>query len=244
MSSEHPSSWKDANAAGAKYYFTGRPCIRGHMDVRYASTGVCKTCGRESAKRLNGAAPEKSLARGRAWRAKNRDAHNQRRREKRAASRERERRLAKEWREKNPEKVRATRRKSYAKNRLDPSFRLNCAIRAGVNVSLTRGAKGGQKWENLVGYSLSALKRHLEKQFLDGMSWENYGSGGWEVDHIVPLSAFNFASPDDVDFRRAWALSNLRPLWRSDNRSKNNQLEQPFQPSLSFHSTASIGVAA
>ena len=40
--------------------------------------------------------------------------------------------------------------------------------------------------------------------------------------------------PEDEDFKRCWALSNLQPLWMSENRSKNDKLEKPFQPSLKF----------
>ena len=95
-----------------------------------------------------------------------------------------------------------------------------------------QGNKKGNHWEKLVGYTVGQLKKHLEKQFKEGMAWENYGRYGWEIDHIVPISAFNFSSPDNIDFKRCWALKNLRPLWRIDNRIKNDKLIKPFQPSL------------
>lgn len=34
------------------------------------------------------------------------------------------------------------------------------------------------------------LQCHLEKQFLDGMTWNNYGRM-WHIDHIIPCSSFN-----------------------------------------------------
>lgn len=72
---------------------------------------------------------------------------------------------------------------------------------------------------SLVGYTGSALREHLERQFLPGMSWSNYGD--WHVDHIVPLSSFTITGPDDPELRRAWALPNLRPLWAKDNLKKH-----------------------
>ena len=60
---------------------------------------------------------------------------------------------------------------------------------------------------------------HLERQFLPGMTWGNRGE--WHIDHIVPLASFTFTSPDDPEFRAAWALTNLRPLWAKDNIRKS-----------------------
>lgn len=113
----------------------------------------------------------------------------------------------------------------------NPFFKLNRNMRSRINNSLrSNGSKNGRKWEGLVGYSTQELKKHLEKQFIPGMTWENYGE--WHIDHIIPVSAFNFSKPEDIDFKRCWALKNLRPLWASDNISKNDRLDRHFQPSL------------
>jgi hypothetical protein len=66
----------------------------------------------------------------------------------------------------------------------------------------------------LLGYSALQLKEHIENQFLDGMSWENYGE--WHIDHIKMVSNFDPDTPVDI----INALSNLRPLWAADNCSK------------------------
>ena len=70
----------------------------------------------------------------------------------------------------------------------------------------------------------------IESQFTEGMTWENHGE--WHIDHIVPLSAFNYSKPEHEDFRRCWALSNLQPLWAKDNQAKKDKLDKPFQPRL------------
>lgn len=44
-----PSSVKEAREAGSPYYFTGKPCKRGHMDYRTVSTRNCRSCGTERA---------------------------------------------------------------------------------------------------------------------------------------------------------------------------------------------------
>ena len=80
-------------------------------------------------------------------------------------------------------------------------------------------------------YSMQKLKIHLESLFEPWMTWENYGSR-WHVDHVVALSAFNIVSIDSPDLRRAWALSNLRPLEAKENIRKGRRLSAPMQPSL------------
>jgi len=104
----------------------------------------------------------------------------------------------------------------------------NC-ISTNMRMALKEG-KGGRNWEILVGYTVRELMKHLEGQFSEGMTWDNQGE--WHVDHKIPVSAFNFGTPDDIDFQNCWALENLQPLWANENRKKNAKLVAPFQPSL------------
>jgi hypothetical protein len=93
-------------------------------------------------------------------------------------------------------------------------FRVHDAMRKSL-----RGEYRSHKLEAILGYSIETLARHLERQFLPGMSWSNIGK--WHVDHILPQSMFRFTSSKDVDFKLCWALANLRPLWAKDNVKKN-----------------------
>lgn len=40
---------KQAKEQGSKHYFTGLPCVRGHIDYRFTSIGKCMACAREDA---------------------------------------------------------------------------------------------------------------------------------------------------------------------------------------------------
>lgn len=73
----------------------------------------------------------------------------------------------------------------------------------------------------LLGYSSIELRGHIEKCFLEGMSWENYGE--WEIDHIIPITKF----PNNTPLNIVNALNNLQPLWKVENRKKGNRLCQP-----------------
>lgn len=121
-----------------------------------------------------------------------------------------------EWRLSNPDRV----RELSAKYRKNPRYRLRYAMSNGIRVSLL-GSKSRRRWETLVGYTVDDLMRHLERQFLPGMCWSNYGK--WHVDHIVPDSSFDYTTPECPDFRAAWALTNLRPLWALDNIRKSDK---------------------
>lgn len=71
---------------------------------------------------------------------------------------------------------------------------------------------------DMLGYSATDLKNHLESQFTEGMTWENHGD--WHIDHRVPVTAFT----SDADIKEVCALSNLQPLWAFDNMSKGNRV--------------------
>jgi len=73
---------------------------------------------------------------------------------------------------------------------------------------------------DLLCYTVDDLVKNLESKFAPGMTWDNYGIGGWEIDHIVPDSWFKYSSTQDEDFKNSWALNNLQPEWASINRSK------------------------
>ena len=149
------------------------------------------------------------------WRAKNKEGLNK---------------VRSKWIESNREKIREQGRIVAKKRRSTPNGHLNANVSGAISASL-RGNKNGRSWETLVGFTLNQLKVHLEKQFVDGMTWENYGPE-WHIDHIIPKSVFNFTIPEHIDFKRCWSLKNLQPLWAKENLVKYNKLEKPFQPSL------------
>lgn len=112
-------------------------------------------------------------------------------------------------------------RRHHERYRHDPARRLHLSVSTLIRRSLKQ-SKGGRSWEVLVGYTVEDLRAHLERQFVKGMSWANYGTA-WHVDHIVPRSAFSFSGAGDPDFGACWALTNLRPLWGDMNLKKGGK---------------------
>ncbi len=139
----------------------------------------------------------------------------------READRFRRNEINNSWRRKNPARVKEIRRRAKAKRKLNFQNVLNHRISSRIWGCL-KFNKTRTKWEVLVGYSIQELRQHIEKQFSEGMTWEAYRKGEIQIDHILPVSLFSFTSPEDTEFKKCWALSNLRPLWKKDNLSKND----------------------
>jgi hypothetical protein len=134
--------------------------------------------------------------------------------------------LKKAYRKNNRDKVlENARRRRRERYKTDPHFKINRNISSGIYFSLKSEGilKGGRRWVDLVGYNLQQFMDHIEKQFIEGMSWKNHGE--WHIEHIIPISFFQFKSTDDVEFRMCWRLENIRPLWAKDNNEKKDKVK-------------------
>ena len=130
----------------------------------------------------------------------------------------------KTWRENNKDKIRKTKRE-YEKTRKsnDPVYKLVGNFRTAIYTVLKENnVKKFGHYFDILGYSQENLINHLENQFDDKMSWENYGK--WHVDHKLPITFFNFTSIEDEEFKKCWSLDNLQPMWGSENISKSNRI--------------------
>ena len=141
---------------------------------------------------------------------------------RRAANPEREAQIRRAWVDKNRERRRKSTMASQRRMQMTPHGRMKRRM-ASQLYHMLRGAKARRKTVDLIGYTTEELCAHIERQFHDGMSWENIGD--WHIDHIVPLASFNITGPDDPELKRAWALANLRPLWASANKRKHAKRE-------------------
>jgi hypothetical protein len=127
-----------------------------------------------------------------------------------------------EWRDANREHVNKYSRE-YQKKRCatDPKYRLATRTRTAVYTCLKEAnVVKYQSTFKLLGYTIEELMLHLENQFTNGMTWDNYGE--WHVDHIVPMSSFSFETIECENFKKCWSLKNLQPLWAEDNLSKGS----------------------
>jgi hypothetical protein len=147
------------------------------------------------------------------------------------------------WRAENHDKVKGYKRKWNRDNRdyrnewererckTDPCYRLRRSVSRSVNIALkhTDGSKGGSSTFEYLPYTLQALREHLENQFEDWMTWDNWGvpkdgERTWHIDHIHPQSLLPYDTLDHPNFLKCWSLSNLRPMDAIENIQKGNKL--------------------
>lgn len=114
-------------------------------------------------------------------------------------------------------------RRGYEKDKVktDPIYMLKKNMRVRITHEVKKfGAKKSDTIVNLVG-PMSELKAYIEKQFKPGMTWQNHGD--WHIDHIIPLSIFNLKHYEEQEV--AFHYTNLQPLWRAENLSKSNSMQ-------------------
>jgi len=145
----------------------------------------------------------------------------------------------KQWQGDNPEKVKEyyeknkKRVKEHFNNKYRTSlkFNLNCRMRRAITKSL-KGNKNGRHWENLIDYTLGNLIGHLKKTIPKNYNWQDFIEGKLHIDHIIPIRAFIFKTPEDKEFKDCWNLYNLRLLPKKENRLKHDRINNTILLSL------------
>lgn len=196
--------------SGTKFYFTGKPCPKEHIDFRRTTTGACVSCERIKSRNFQAKNKERLMScpdrieriKGykRKWSIENRERKNE---------------LSREWKRNNRDKL----REAEAEWRSKPKSKAITFMRDSLRRCLVR--KNNKRTEVILGYTREELVSHLERQFLKGMSWENHGE--WHIDHIVPVN--HFVEIGEQDPSVVNCLSNLRPIWAHENYSKNDAME-------------------
>ncbi len=114
----------------------------------------------------------------------------------------------------------------------DYKFNLNRRMSTMVRSSVKYG-KNGLSWTKLVGYTVEDLTKRLKRTIPKGYTWNDFlKKDVLHIDHKIPKSVFNFTKPSHEDFKKCWALKNLRLLPARENIIKSDKLVKHFQPSL------------
>lgn len=123
------------------------------------------------------------------------------------------------------------------RKKIDPVFKIRKQVSRTIWTALQSegSSKNGHSVLQFLPYTIDELKTHLEKQFEPWMTWENHGAykidewddndqatWTWNIDHIVPQSKLPYSDMNDDNFKKCWALDNLRPLSAKQNIKDNN----------------------
>ena len=139
----------------------------------------------------------------------------------------------KDYYEKNKEKIAEHRKEYYKENKEkvlkykikyqrerrqnDPIYRMIDNYRKRTWEAYRNNRKSKSTLE-LLGCTGIELANHLEKQFQEGMTHDNYGE--WHIDHIRPCASFDLSDPKEAE--KCFHYTNLQPLWAADNLSKGD----------------------
>ena len=123
-----------------------------------------------------------------------------------------------EYEKKNKEKIREYKRvRNNERYKEDVNFKLAKVMRSRLRAAL----KASRVYKNnstmtYVWCTKEELIVHLESQFTEWMTWENYWE--WHIDHIHPISKFDLTIEEEI--HKAMHYTNLQPLWAIENIKK------------------------
>ena len=240
-------SCKEAKEKGLTFYFTGKPCKRGHIAKKRVSNRGCIECKKISGK-IYDSKPERKKYKAELEKKARAEGKRKESENKRANTPKR-----KAW-EKNyrqlphvKEKVRIANQNylSIAGNREDknkkdyqrkkkklkdnPTFKY--IENARRRISLAYKEAGKTKTDstiNLLGCKKTTFKNHLEKQFRDKMTHENHGKL-WEIDHYIPIDWF---VKNNKEIELAFHYLNCQPLLKKEHYKKRTALPKNYEVRL------------
>jgi len=207
-------SLKDARIAGNKYYFTGKPCSRGHIDRRTVSGRACIQCLKENAD---------------SWYKSNTDRKKISNKLSRLKDLEHHRNKNKEWRDKNKEYVNSKHKQNYEKNKERITERHKEYYKKNKDKMLAYGkmwaeenkekvraaARKSNTRRNRVQNDYHQIMTSVESAELSIIYEEAALLGpNWHVDHIVPLSRGGEHRPYNVQIvRSSYNVRKNAKLW-------------------------------
>jgi len=124
------------------------------------------------------------------------------------------------------DKQKENNRKWNAIARSTPDRRLLSSVRKRISALFNSKQNINKQTKSLelIGCDKETLFQHIEKQFVNGMNWENRSD--WSVDHIIPVNFFyKLFDINDINVQKiAFHYSNLQPLFKSDNIKKSDKI--------------------
>lgn len=200
----------------------------------------CKGCGNKRSAKRQQENREKCQCSSLKWYRENREKVREQQAKYYQRNKEKRRQKVKEYYQDNSEHIKERQRKYSSlpetkkmvnkrikrRRKEDASFRMRDNVSSMIRRYIRKAgaAKDNTTWTALP-YTPRELREHLESQFEDWMSWENYGNGEgcWNIDHIAPQSKLLYDSLEHPNFLKCWALDNLRPLCYIENVRKGNR---------------------
>lgn len=132
-------------------------------------------------------------------------------------NKEKQKQSEKKYIQNNPDKL----REKYKRQ----GNKIHRRIRSSLNHRIADLLKKGLSPKNrktliYVGCKFDHIKKWFEFLFEERMNWDNYGK--WEIDHVIPCTAFDLNNEEEQI--RCFNWTNLRPCWKIDNIKKGDKI--------------------
>jgi hypothetical protein len=159
---------------------------------KYNKNTICKECKKVTSQDYRNKNPEKNKEYYRSWDSKKKKEFTEKRRV---------------W--------------AKLKRQTDKFYKYKQKIRTTMNRAFTRKlVKKSKKTELLLGCSMDFFLKYLEGLFKPGMTFDNHGTHGWHIDHIVPLKVAKTIE----EIEKLCHYTNLQPLWAEENLKKSGNI--------------------
>jgi len=133
----------------------------------------------------------------------------------------------------NKDKRNAYKRKNYKERyHSEPEYKLrhDMSTRISKMLKQNNSSKFDKSIADYLDYTFSTLVANIESKFEWWMNWNNRGiysaktwkdddssTWTWQIDHIIPHASLPYDSMEHPNFKKAWALENLRPYSAKQN---------------------------
>jgi len=109
--------------------------------------------------------------------------------------------------------------KTKEKRLTNKNFQISEVIRSKIH-KILKGIP--TSYHTMIGCDIDFLKKWLEFRFDGNMNWDNFGKI-WQIDHILPINAFNFNN--EINKYICFNWTNLQSLSCFENKSKSAKLQ-------------------
>jgi hypothetical protein len=105
----------------------------------------------------------------------------------------------------------------------DENYKKSLTLRHSIRQVISgRVKKLSKKNLELLGCTVEQFKQWIEFNFIDDMSWDNYGTY-WNLDHVTPVSSFDLTNEEEKKVCFQW--SNTVPEIAKKNYEKFNKID-------------------
>lgn len=80
------------------------------------------------------------------------------------------------------------------------------------------------KWGKILGYTKEELISTIENQFINEMTWDNYGEV-WSISFHIPRACYYFTGLSSPELFKLWSLKNIKVMYTKDSYKQKQGID-------------------